>query len=52
VLAFQLINKANNQRFGELKEEIQKLELRDVEKYPMTLTKAMETLQDHELQRK
>ena len=52
VLAFQLINKANNRRFGDLKEEIQKLESRNVEKYPMTLTKAMETLQDHELQKK
>ena len=44
MLAFQLINKANNQRFGDLKEEIQKLESRDVEKYLTTLTKAMETL--------
>jgi len=51
VLAFQLINKANNRRFGDLKEEIQKLESRDVEKYPTTLTKAMETLQDHEVQK-
>ena len=52
VLAFQLINKANNQRFGELKEEIQKLESRDMEKYPITLTKAMETLQNHKSQKK
>ena len=52
MLVFQLINKANNQRFDELKEEIQKLELRDVEKYPTMLTKAMETLQDHESQKK
>ena len=52
VLAFQLINRANQKRFGDLKQEIQKLESRDVEKYPATMTKAMETLQEHKQQKK
>ena len=52
VLAFQLINRANPKRFGDLKEEIEKLKSRDVEKYPSTLAKAMEILQAYEQQKR
>ena len=52
VMAYQLINRANPKWFGELKLEIQKVESREVEKYPTTLAKAMETLQEHEQQKK
>ena len=40
ILAFHLINRANNKRFGDLKEEIKKLESRDIEKYPETFVKS------------
>ena len=52
VMAYQLINRANPKRFGEIKQEIQKLELREVKKYLTTLAKAMEQLQDYEQQKK